>query len=205
MAPSCFTSHPRGRCAANFYRPEKSIALARFEYTNFGSSGKHTNHYTTKGNWRTSLRRLTQSYTTMWNRSTVCLQLCASPKNFESALFAQGGTKVMLLEVFSNKYLLYLFLQEQTELPHEEMAIMEAITTSETSVYFKETTRRCKLPSSHSPPWEPEISASYRPFSFWELEVKQLTLSVSACFESDPWGRLPVSEFPSVSSVPPVL
>jgi hypothetical protein len=167
------------------------------------------NHYTTKatgkGNWRTSLSRLTQSYTMMWNISTVCLQLCASQKNFESALFTQRGIKVMLLEVFSNKYLLYLFLQEQTELPHEEMAIMEAITTSETSVYFKETTRHCKLPSSHSSPWEPEISVSYRPFSFWELEVKQLTSSVSACFESDPWGRFPISEFPSVSSVLPVL
>jgi hypothetical protein len=31
-----------------FYFPEKSIALAGFEPTTFGSSGKHTNHYTMK-------------------------------------------------------------------------------------------------------------------------------------------------------------
>jgi hypothetical protein len=30
MGPSHFTSHPRGRCAADFYRPQKSIALAGF-------------------------------------------------------------------------------------------------------------------------------------------------------------------------------
>jgi hypothetical protein len=34
MEPSRFTSHPRGRCAA--------------EPSTFGSSGQHTNHYTTK-------------------------------------------------------------------------------------------------------------------------------------------------------------
>jgi hypothetical protein len=44
MGPSRFTSHPRGR----FYRPLKSIALAEFEHGTFGSSGKHTDHYTTK-------------------------------------------------------------------------------------------------------------------------------------------------------------
>jgi hypothetical protein len=32
-----------------FYRPKKSIALAGFEPATFGSSGKHTNHYTTMG------------------------------------------------------------------------------------------------------------------------------------------------------------
>jgi hypothetical protein len=31
-----------------FYRPQKSIALAGFEPATFGSSGKHTNHYTTE-------------------------------------------------------------------------------------------------------------------------------------------------------------
>jgi hypothetical protein len=34
MGPSRFTSHPRGRCAADFYRPEKSIALAGFGIRN---------------------------------------------------------------------------------------------------------------------------------------------------------------------------
>jgi hypothetical protein len=48
MGPSRLTSHPKGRCAADFYRPQKSIALAGFESATFGSSGKHTNHYTTK-------------------------------------------------------------------------------------------------------------------------------------------------------------
>jgi hypothetical protein len=48
MGPSRFTSYPRGRCDADFYRPKESVALARFEPTTFGSSGKHTNHYTTK-------------------------------------------------------------------------------------------------------------------------------------------------------------
>jgi hypothetical protein len=45
---SGFASHPKGRCAADFYRPLKSIASAGFEPANLGSSGKHTNHYTTK-------------------------------------------------------------------------------------------------------------------------------------------------------------
>jgi hypothetical protein len=48
MGPSRFTSHPRERCSADFYRPLKSIALAGFEAAAFGSSGTHTNHYTTK-------------------------------------------------------------------------------------------------------------------------------------------------------------
>jgi hypothetical protein len=30
MGPSRFTSHPRGRCAVDFYRPKKSITLAGF-------------------------------------------------------------------------------------------------------------------------------------------------------------------------------
>jgi hypothetical protein len=37
-----------GRCAADFYCPWKSIASARFEPATLGSSGKHTNHYTTE-------------------------------------------------------------------------------------------------------------------------------------------------------------
>jgi hypothetical protein len=41
MGPSRFTSHPRGRCTADFYRPG-------FKPATFGSSGQHTNHYTTK-------------------------------------------------------------------------------------------------------------------------------------------------------------
>jgi hypothetical protein len=48
MGPSGFTSHLRERCAAGFLSPLKSIALAGFEPANFGSSGKHTNRYTTK-------------------------------------------------------------------------------------------------------------------------------------------------------------
>jgi hypothetical protein len=37
-----------GRCAADFYHPLKIIALAGFEPATFQSSGKRTNHYTTK-------------------------------------------------------------------------------------------------------------------------------------------------------------
>jgi hypothetical protein len=37
-----------GRCAADFYHPWKSIASATFEPAILGSSGKHTNHYTTE-------------------------------------------------------------------------------------------------------------------------------------------------------------
>jgi hypothetical protein len=32
----------------DFYDQQKSIALAGFEHATFWSSGKHTNHYTTK-------------------------------------------------------------------------------------------------------------------------------------------------------------
>jgi hypothetical protein len=45
---SGFTSHQKGRCAADFYRSLKSISLAGIEAETLGSSGKHTNHYTTK-------------------------------------------------------------------------------------------------------------------------------------------------------------
>jgi hypothetical protein len=48
MGPSRFPSHPRGRCAADFYGFKKSIALAGFEPATFGSSGKPINHYTTE-------------------------------------------------------------------------------------------------------------------------------------------------------------
>jgi hypothetical protein len=37
-----------GRCAADFYRPCKSIASAGFEPATLGSIGKHTTHYTTE-------------------------------------------------------------------------------------------------------------------------------------------------------------
>jgi hypothetical protein len=40
MGPSRFTSHPRGRCAADFIALKKSIALAGFEPATFMS----TNH-----------------------------------------------------------------------------------------------------------------------------------------------------------------
>jgi hypothetical protein len=52
MGPSGFISHLRELCAADFYRPEKSIALTGFESANFGSSGKHTNQNTTKATIR---------------------------------------------------------------------------------------------------------------------------------------------------------
>jgi hypothetical protein len=52
MGPSGFISHLRELCAADFYRPEKSIALTGFESANFGYSGKHTNHNTTKATIR---------------------------------------------------------------------------------------------------------------------------------------------------------
>jgi hypothetical protein len=42
MRPSGFTSHPKEGVLMMF------IALAGFEPAAFGSSGKHTNHYTTK-------------------------------------------------------------------------------------------------------------------------------------------------------------
>jgi hypothetical protein len=45
MGPSRFTSHPKD---ADFYWPWKSIASAGFEPVTFGSSDKHTNHYTTE-------------------------------------------------------------------------------------------------------------------------------------------------------------
>jgi hypothetical protein len=44
--PAYFPS--KGRCAADFYYSQKSIALAGFELATFGSSGKHINHYTTE-------------------------------------------------------------------------------------------------------------------------------------------------------------
>jgi hypothetical protein len=39
---------PEGRCAADFYRSFKFIASAGFDHATLGSSGKHTNHYTTE-------------------------------------------------------------------------------------------------------------------------------------------------------------
>jgi hypothetical protein len=56
MGLSRFTSHPRGRCVADFSRLSKSIALAGFEPATFGSSGKHTNHYTSKATKNTVLQ-----------------------------------------------------------------------------------------------------------------------------------------------------
>jgi hypothetical protein len=42
----CFPSE--WRCTADFYHHYKCIALTRFEPVSFGSSDKHTNHYTTE-------------------------------------------------------------------------------------------------------------------------------------------------------------
>jgi hypothetical protein len=47
MGPSRFTSHPRGRCAADFIALKNSIALAGFEPANFGTSGNNNNNNNT--------------------------------------------------------------------------------------------------------------------------------------------------------------
>jgi hypothetical protein len=41
MGLSRFTSHPRGRCAADFYRPLKSVSLAGFEPATLGQWQAH--------------------------------------------------------------------------------------------------------------------------------------------------------------------
>jgi hypothetical protein len=46
MGPSLFTSHPRGRCAADFLSPLKNPSP--WPSSNPQPSVKHTNHYTTK-------------------------------------------------------------------------------------------------------------------------------------------------------------
>jgi hypothetical protein len=48
MGPSRFTSHPRGRCAAYFIALKYPSPWPGFEAETFGSSGQHTNHYTTE-------------------------------------------------------------------------------------------------------------------------------------------------------------
>jgi hypothetical protein len=48
MRPSRFTSHPKRGVPRIFIVLKKSIVLAGFEPMTFGSSDKHTNHYTTK-------------------------------------------------------------------------------------------------------------------------------------------------------------
>jgi hypothetical protein len=48
MGPSRFTSHPKERCAADFIAFKNPWPWPGFEPTIFGSSGQHTNHYTTK-------------------------------------------------------------------------------------------------------------------------------------------------------------
>jgi hypothetical protein len=49
---SGFTFHTKIRCAADFYRPYMSIALAGFKPANFGSSGKHV----TPARWHQSCK-----------------------------------------------------------------------------------------------------------------------------------------------------
>jgi hypothetical protein len=54
---SGFTSHPKEGVLLIFIALNKSIVLAGFNLATFGSSGKHTNHYTTKATyklWETS-------------------------------------------------------------------------------------------------------------------------------------------------------
>jgi hypothetical protein len=48
MGPSRFYSHRRARCAADFIALRKSSPWLGLEPATFGSSGQHTNHYTTK-------------------------------------------------------------------------------------------------------------------------------------------------------------
>jgi hypothetical protein len=48
MGPSRFTSHPRGRCAEDFYALKNPSPWPGFEPATFGSSDQHTNYYTTK-------------------------------------------------------------------------------------------------------------------------------------------------------------
>jgi hypothetical protein len=48
MGPSRFTSHPTGRCAEDFIALKNPSPWPDFEPATFGSSGQHTNHYTTK-------------------------------------------------------------------------------------------------------------------------------------------------------------
>jgi hypothetical protein len=48
MGPSGFTSHLKESVMRIFIALIKSIASAGFEPATLGSSGKHTNHYTTE-------------------------------------------------------------------------------------------------------------------------------------------------------------
>jgi hypothetical protein len=48
MGPSRFISHPRVRCAADFIALKNPSPWPGFEPATFGSSGQHTNYYTTK-------------------------------------------------------------------------------------------------------------------------------------------------------------
>jgi hypothetical protein len=61
MGPSRFTSHPRGRCAEDFIALKNPSPWPDFEPATFGSSGQHTNHYTTKAT-RTVLRAVYLAY-----------------------------------------------------------------------------------------------------------------------------------------------
>jgi hypothetical protein len=47
-----FTSHPKEGVLLIFIALKKSIGLAGFNLATFGSSGKHTNHYTTKATYK---------------------------------------------------------------------------------------------------------------------------------------------------------
>jgi hypothetical protein len=79
VGPSRFTSHPRGWCAADFYRPSKSIVLAWFEPATFGCSGKHNNHhYTTKATEVTRRQPMFQ----MKRRNSLLLLLLLSLLSF---------------------------------------------------------------------------------------------------------------------------
>jgi hypothetical protein len=55
MGPSRFTSHPK-EGVLRILSPLKTHLLAGFEPATFGSSGKHTNHYTTKPTYPEELR-----------------------------------------------------------------------------------------------------------------------------------------------------
>jgi hypothetical protein len=66
MGPSRFTSIRKEGVLPIFIALIKSIALAGFETATFGSSGKHTNHYTTKATYKTIIRPITLCGNETW-------------------------------------------------------------------------------------------------------------------------------------------
>jgi hypothetical protein len=71
MGPSRLTSHPRGRCAADFIALRNPSPWPGFELATFGSSGQHTNHYTSKATPPTPLPASNHRYKMSTGTSTV--------------------------------------------------------------------------------------------------------------------------------------